>query len=179
MHAEERAARMRIFEPQTIPGVFQTEGYIRELFRQVGKLPHEIDAQVTARLARRATLAKLNPPSTWTVLEEGALSRLCQLPSEIAAEQVEHLLAMAELPNVTIEVVPISCGLHACMNGPIVLISIPGRGEVAYCEGMGSGRLVTDDQAVLDVECRYDLMRAEAHSPRHSVQVLSDLLEML
>ncbi|MGW0659695.1 DUF5753 domain-containing protein [Streptodolium elevatio] len=179
MHAEERAARIRMYEPQTVPGLFQTEGYIRELFRQVRKSPQEIDNQVAERLDRRKVLLKPDPPIVWAVVDETALSRLRHLPHEVAREQLEHLLTIAWMPHVNIEVVPISCGLHACMNGPIVLISIPGRGEVAYCEGMGSGRLVTDDQAVLDVECRYDPMRAEAHSPRHSVQVLSDLLEML
>lgn len=66
-----------------------------------------------------------------------------------------------------------------CMNGPIVLFSIPGRGEVAYLEAMGTGSILTDEQAVMNVECRYDLMRAEALSPRRSAQFLRDLLENL
>lgn len=179
IHARELATRIRTFETQTIPGMLQTEGYIRELFRQVGKLPHEVDAQVADRLDRQKVLTKANPPHTWAVNDEAALIRLCFLPREVVIEQLEHLLTMGELPNITIQILPVDCGLHACMGGPIVLMSVPGRGEIAYCEAMREGSIVSDDQAVVDVECRFDRMRGEALTPRRSAQFLRDLLEKL
>ncbi|WP_436774699.1 helix-turn-helix domain-containing protein [Yinghuangia sp. YIM S09857] len=179
LQARELATRIRTFETQTIPGMLQTEGYIRELFRQVGKLPHEVDEQVAHRLARQKVLTKANPPQTWAVIDEAALTRLCFLPREVASEQLGHLLAMGELPHITIQVLPFDCGLHACMGGPIVLMSVPGRGEVVYCEAMSEGSIVTDDQAVIDMECRFDRMRGNALSPRRSAEYLRDLLEKL
>lgn len=86
---------------------------------------------------------------------------------------------MADLPHITIEVLPVTSGLHACMSGPVVLMSIPGRGEIAYCEAMGEGHVIFDDQAILAVECRYDLLRGDALTPHHSAQFLRDLLEKL
>jgi hypothetical protein len=63
------------------------------------------------------------------------------------------------------------------MDGAFVLLSIPGHGECAYAEGMFEAQMVTEGHAVVEVQRRYDLLRAEALSPTRSQRLLRDLLE--
>ncbi|MDI2126572.1 helix-turn-helix domain-containing protein [Yinghuangia seranimata] len=177
--AEEAASRIRTYEPQVVPGLLQVEGYARELFRQVRTPPDEIDDLAATRLLRQEIFTRSKPPDYWAVLDEAALQRLAFVPSPVAVEQLTHLLKVSELANVTVEVLPVDCGLHACMNGGFVLLTVPERGEVAYEEGVGEGRLIADDQAVDKIERRYDLLRAETLSPRRSAQYMRDVLENL
>ncbi len=174
--AERRAKRIRTFQPQTIPGLLQCEQYTRSLLRAARLPAVTVDAWVAKRLARAHLLTAKEAPQYWAAIDEAALLRLKQEP-EVAKVQLEHLLEMAELPNVVVEVVPIDSGLHPCMDGSFVLLSIPARGECAYADDIFKGKLVTQTHAVADVERRYDLLRAEALSPSRSQRLLRDLLE--
>lgn len=178
--AERCAARMRTFEPQVVPGLLQHEDYIREIFRRGLTSSTKIDEQVAERLARQAVLAKDEPATYWAVIDESAIARIRHLPTRIAKAQVEHLLHLMELPHVTVQVLPASAGVHACMTGAFVLFSIPGRNEVCYSESAtGEGTLVTDLEAVRTMEVRFDLMRGEALSPGASAQFMRDFMENL
>lgn len=177
VNAEQHASRIRTFEPQVIPGLLQAEEYADELFRQIRMSPDEAEANRARRLARQAVLhRKRDPLRLWVILDESALLRTVKSP-RVSKPQLEFLLRLCELPNVVIEVLPLSCGLHACMDGSLVLLSVPGHPECAYVEGMGYGRIIAESEAVSEVERRYDLLRCEALSPTRSAQLVHEYLE--
>lgn len=178
--AERRAARIRTYEPQAIPGLLQHEDYVRELFELQRISQLEVDDQVVQRLERQSVLTADRPPDYWAVLDEVALKRLCHLPRHIASAQLECLARAVDLPHVTLQVLTVECGLHACMTGGFVLLSLDGRGEVCYEEtASGMGHIITDEHAVRRVEGRYDLVRSEALSPRQSAQFIRSTWEKL
>ncbi|HSA51439.1 MAG TPA: DUF5753 domain-containing protein [Yinghuangia sp.] len=174
--AERQAMRIRTFEPQAIPGLLQCEEYTRSLLRAARLPPLVVDDWVARRLARRRMLTAKEAPEFWAVIDEAVLMRMMH-DSEVAKLQLEHLLEMAELPNVVLEVLPMKCGVHPCMDGGFVLLSIPGRGECVHSDGMFPTLMITEIHAVADVQRRYDLLRAETLSPSRSQQLLRDLLE--
>ncbi|HEX7165157.1 MAG TPA: Scr1 family TA system antitoxin-like transcriptional regulator [Trebonia sp.] len=67
----------------------------------------QVSAMVAARMARqqRVLLREDNPPATWFLLDYFALLRGIGSP-EVIATQMRHLIALAGLPHVTIQVVP-------------------------------------------------------------------------
>lgn len=175
--AERQAMRIRTFEPQAIPGLLQCEEYVRSLLRAAKLPPMVVDDWVARRLSRTRTLNGKDAPEFWAVIDEAALMRMMHDP-QVAKPQLEHLLVMAELPNVVVEIVPLTCGMHPCMDGGFVLLSIPGRGECVHSDGMFQTLMITETHAVAEVQRRYDLLRAEALSPSRSQQLLRDLLEI-
>ncbi|GCE00979.1 helix-turn-helix domain-containing protein [Embleya hyalina] len=174
--SERQAFRIRTFQPQAIPGLLQCEEYIRALLQKARVPPPIIEAWLTRRLKRKRLLTKKEAPQYWAAIDEAAVLRLKHDP-RVAATQLLHLLEVSELPNVVLEVVPMDCGLHACMDGAFVLLSIPGRGECAFADGMVEGKMITEGHMVAEFQRRYDLLRTETLSPARSQQLLRNLLE--
>lgn len=112
------------------PAYLQTEAYMRELWRRNGELlPRErINELVKLRQTRQQVLDKDNPPMLRVVMHEMGL-RLPVGGPEVMREQLLHLAAACERPNVEIQVQPMSSGAYPSMensfnvlrfaNGPI------------------------------------------------------------
>jgi len=179
VNAEEQAARLRVFEAQTMPGLLQTAAYARRLFevrrpRDIATRP--IEERVVGRLMRRRILYRVDPPEVWFAIAEAALQTVCAMPRENAVEQLELLLEVTELPHVVMEVIPNRAGLHACMNGAFTMITSPQGRECVFVETMDKGWLMEDDFEVRETEFRYNLMRAAALSQEESVALIRTLL---
>ncbi|WP_046727354.1 helix-turn-helix domain-containing protein [Streptomyces humi] len=117
---------VRTYEVQLVPGLLQTAEYGRAVTvaSRAWKTPEEIDQFVQVRLARQQRLTSEGPMSLWAVLAEGVLRQHVGGPAVMQA-QLEHLATMAELPNITVQVLPFSRGAHSGMFGPYLLLSFP------------------------------------------------------
>ncbi|MEU9241607.1 helix-turn-helix transcriptional regulator [Streptomyces sp. NPDC048385] len=117
---------VRTYEVQLVPGLLQTAEYGRAVTvaSRAWKTPEEIDQFVQVRLARQQRLTAEAPMSLWAVLAEGVLRQHVGGPAVMQA-QLEHLAAMAELPNITVQVLPFSRGAHSGMFGPYLLLGFP------------------------------------------------------
>ncbi|MFC8196129.1 helix-turn-helix domain-containing protein [Streptomyces sp. NPDC057298] len=117
---------VRTYEVQLVPGLLQTSEYGRAVTvaSRAWTTPEEIDQFVQVRLARQQRLTDEDPMSLWAVLAEGVLRQHVGGPTVMGA-QLEHLATMAELPNITVQVLPFSRGAHSGMFGPYLLLSFP------------------------------------------------------
>ncbi|WP_369224868.1 helix-turn-helix domain-containing protein [Streptomyces sp. R39] len=117
---------VRTYEVQLIPGLLQTAEYGRAVTvaSRAWKTPEEIDQFVQVRLARQQRLTGEAPMSLWAVLAEGVLRQHVGGPAVMQA-QLEHLATMAELPHITVQVLPFSRGAHSGMFGPYLLLGFP------------------------------------------------------
>ncbi|WTW93582.1 helix-turn-helix transcriptional regulator [Streptomycetaceae bacterium NBC_01309] len=175
--AEEAATRERVYSPQSIPGLLQCEAYARCQFAQMRQQDCVVDEWTRDRLKRQAVLTRpVAPLDYWAVVDEAALGRL-MAHREIAAAQLGHMLTLIDRPNITVEILPTAAGLHACMDGAVVLLDLPDRGTCAWVEPMGEGHLVAERVRVTDMARRYDLLRTETLSVSASARVLRELLE--
>lgn len=118
--------RVRTYEAQLIPGLLQTAEYGRAITvaSRAWKRPEEIEQFVQVRLARQERLTGDAPLELWAVVAEGALRQHVG-GSAVMATQLEHMAAMAELPNITVQVLPFECGAHSGMFGPYLVLSFP------------------------------------------------------
>src|SRR5262245_48992834 len=57
---------------------------------------------------------------------------------------IDHVLELSAPRNVTLQVVPLEAGLHACLDGPVRLLETPKGRRLAYSEGQQNGRLISD-----------------------------------
>jgi hypothetical protein len=68
------------------------------------------------------------PATFWCVMDEAVLHRRVG-GREVMKRQLEHMLAMAELSHVTIQVLPLEAGAHPGMDGSFVLLRFPDQAD--------------------------------------------------
>ncbi|MFE7119015.1 Scr1 family TA system antitoxin-like transcriptional regulator [Streptomyces sp. NPDC057654] len=170
---EQEAITLYTYECRLIPGLLQTEAYARKVFAE--QLPPlsdaQIDVQLTARLDRQRLL-KERPNTAYSfILEEHLFLRNTGGP-EVTRELIDHVLGLAELRNVEIQVMPLVRESHAGLHGPMRLLETPEHKWFAYCEGQESGQLIADPKVVSILQMRYARMRSQALTPEDSVSLL-------
>ncbi|WP_338686490.1 helix-turn-helix transcriptional regulator [Streptomyces acidiscabies] len=117
---------IKTFQAQLIPGLLQTPAYGRAVTvaSRAWQTAEEVDQFVQVRMARQERLTGETPLELWAVLAEGVLHQQVGGPG-VMRDQLEHLVAMAEQPNITVQVLPFSRGAHSGMFGPYLLLSFP------------------------------------------------------
>lgn len=122
---EEGACKIESFDPLVVPGLLQTEPYIRALALSGGsRADTELDRKVTLRMRRQHALTRAHPLNLWAVIDERALERPIG-DAETRRDQLEHLVSMIALPNVHIQVIPRDVGSYPGLNGPFEILHFP------------------------------------------------------
>ncbi|GAA0316692.1 helix-turn-helix transcriptional regulator [Actinoallomurus spadix] len=174
---ETKADAIRVFGLLLVTGLLQTEEYAREILLTVQQ-PDVVDRFIASRMERQAILARDKPPRLWATFDERALRCMVGGP-EIMRGQLEHLLEASKRPNIMIEVVPISAGAYAGLEGDVTLLSFDGRPDIAYTEAAGRGQVVEDPSGVTDFHVRYDLIRGHALPVAESRTLIESIMESL
>ncbi|MFJ2737057.1 Scr1 family TA system antitoxin-like transcriptional regulator [Streptomyces sp. NPDC087317] len=163
---EEQAISLYTFENRVVPGLLQTEAYARGLFSV--RLPvladPEIEAMITARLERQSLFAE-RPNTVFSFIVEEHVLRRESGDAEVMRELISHLLEATESRNVELQVMPMSRGVHAAVDGPIQLLETPENEWFAYCEAQRSGQLLVDPKSISVLHTRYAKLRSQALSP--------------
>jgi DNA-binding XRE family transcriptional regulator len=121
---EDIASRVRTWQLSLIPGLFQTAEYARSLAVSDGvwEDPDEIERIVEVRMRRQGRLHDERPLEVYAVIWEATLRQLVGGPNVMRA-QLAHLLDVAKLPNVRLQVLPFHTGGHPCITGPFSIVS--------------------------------------------------------
>lgn len=135
LEAEGRADHLRFWQPSIVPGLFQVPDYMRALFIAAGDDDAKAGERVSARLERQAILDRLVPPRIVAVLDEMVLRRLIGTPG-IMHDQLVRLVALSELPNVMIQVVPSVRGGTAGLSGGFAIASGDGMRDTLRMEAL-------------------------------------------
>lgn len=178
---EAEALALHYFQVHVIPGLLQTESYARAVLRTwPPKRPEEVEKQLAARLQRQELLTRESMPRLWFVLDESVLRRPMGSDA-LMADQLRHLVQIAELPNLSLQVLPYSKAKNAPTDGSFVLLKLPGREQFLYIEGPGNGRLIPEDTVVESYAEALDAARGQALAVEDSVafidRVRSELYE--
>ncbi|MQY15650.1 hypothetical protein SRB5_58380 [Streptomyces sp. RB5] len=106
---EHHAKYLRTAQALIMPGIFQTEDYARAVYRAAipGPSEDETNAQVEHRLRRRDIFERESPTPYEAILHEAAL-QINYGSRDISRRQLEHILEVAELPNISVRVIPFS-----------------------------------------------------------------------
>ena len=170
---ETAAITLYTYECRLIPGLLQTAAYAQTLFtNQLPPLTDEqIEAQWAARAERQQLLRELpNTPFSFILEEQLFLRRTGGV--EVTRELIDHVLEIAALRNVEIQVMPLVKEAHAGLAGPMQLLETPDNKWFAYCEGQRGGMFVTDSKEISVLQKRYARMRSQALTLEDSVSLL-------
>jgi hypothetical protein len=136
---EAEASAVREWEPIVMPGLLQTERYMRALMRtgRPSDTTEKIDRRVALRLTRQARLTAQPPLRLHAIIDESVLHRSVG-GKDVMQEQLRRLLDASELPNVNIQILAFDTGEHLYMGGPATLLEFPdvAHSDVVYLEGL-------------------------------------------
>ena len=177
---EQAAEIIRTYEAQFVPGLLQTPDYARAvILLGHGQEPEaEIDRRVALRMRRQDILTRPEPPTLWAVIDEAALRRPIG-GERIMRGQIEHLIRISELPNVTVQLLPYSVGGHAAAGGPFTIVRFPETDlpDVVYLEQLTSA-LYLDKRNDLDqYQAVMNLLSVQAATPQDTTQLLRELMD--
>ncbi len=150
---ETEAATISDFGYGLVPGLLQTADYARAVMRAVRPQRTEevIEQRLSARMDRQRLLVSADPPQFDAVIDESVLRRLAGSRAIMRA-QLNRLVEVSELPNVSVQVLPYDAGALPASNNKFIILSFrqPTLSEVVFIEGL-TGDLYLDRAEDIEV----------------------------
>lgn len=177
---EESASLIRAYEPQVVPGLLQTEGYVRAI--TAASFPaasdEETERRVALRLARQQLLSRPEPPEYWVVMDETVLRRPIG-GRKVMRAQLEHLIRAAGQPKIAIQVIPFAAGWHPALYGMFNIFRFPSEQlpDIVYTEALTGAYYLNQPEESARYTEALDRMCAQAASPEHTISILSEIVK--
>ena len=177
----EAAARsVRAYEQQVVPGLLQTEQYAAAMIcaARPDISVDETEQRVRVRMERQSLLIQDDPIDLWVVLDEAVVSRPVG-GDEVMRDQLRRLAQAAELPNVTLQILPFEVGAHAGMDGTFAILDFPEVEDpaVVFAENATGGLFLEKSDELHRYAFIFDHIRSTALTPEESTKLITMLAE--
>ncbi|WP_326947455.1 MULTISPECIES: helix-turn-helix domain-containing protein [unclassified Amycolatopsis] len=145
---ENLATRVISNSPTALPGMLQTEDYVRTLYEMSGRYTTDrLQLLIQARMDRQRLLQRTNPPDCLYFVYEHTLRSIVRDPA-LMHEQLQSLVLATNLPHCTIRVVPASAPPYHLVGSRFTIMEFAEHPAVAYEETFAAGLFVDDRVAV-------------------------------
>lgn len=179
---EEAATLLRTYEVQFVPGLLQTADYARAVYRlgHPEKTSDEVEKLVRARMRRQQRFTQQDGPRLWAVIDEAALKRVIG-GRAIMVEQLRHLLRVATLPQITVQVMPFRFGSHSAEGGAFSVMRFPEAelSDVVYVEQLWGALYLDKREEVDPYLTTMDQLCVESTTPGGTVELLAAKLRKM
>ena len=179
---ESAATLIRTYEGQLVPGLLQTDDYMRAVIHgaHLDESVEEVGRRVRLRMARQTLLIQEHSPRLWAVVDEAALRRPVG-GREVMRGQLERLIEAAKLPNVTLQILGFDCGAHPGMVGSFSVLRFPDQElpDVVYLEHLTSASYLSKPEEVDRYLHVMESICVRAAPPERTVELLDQLLDDL
>jgi transcriptional regulator with XRE-family HTH domain len=177
---EEAATSIRGYDPHWIPGLLQTADYARASVRTgfPDATEEEAGRRVALRLGRQQILDRPAPPRLWLVIDETALRRpTASTGASVMRAQIDRLAAAAQQPNITVQILPFSAGLHPAMYGPfrIFRFDAPELPDIVYAETLTSAYYIDKPDEAGEYAKALDQICAQAAPADQTTGILTTI----
>jgi transcriptional regulator with XRE-family HTH domain len=173
---EDQAGYSRVAANAVVPGLLQTPAYARALHHNapLPDQPEDLEKAVKARMRRQEVLDR--GLHLWVVLDEAVVRRVVG-SDEIMAEQMAHLIAQAERPNVDLQILPFRSDLPSGTGRYTILGRDDERNPlnsmaVVYLELMWRGCYLDDAEQVSAYKLMFDRLRAQAVGASETLRLI-------
>ena len=173
---EQASSVIRTYELQFVPGLLQTRDYARAVTLLGHEDPEDIERRVELRMRRQDLLTSATAPTLWAVIDEAALRRSLAGP-ELLRNQLDHLLVMNELPNVSVQIAPLSFGGHAAAGGPFSILRFaePDLPDIVYLEQLTSALYLDKRSDVEHYALVMDRLCAHIEPPERTASIIAEI----
>src|SRR5690606_18027389 len=167
LDCERTATKITDWSPLLMPGLLQTSDYARVILAN-GNLPaQEVEPRVMMRMARRDVITRSRPVAFTGLIGEAALYNPIGGP-EVMADQLRHVLKMADSETITVQVVPTDSGWHPGLSGPFILFDFADSPSIVHIEHHRSSAFLYEEKDVEDYQTATENIRGVAMSPAES-----------
>jgi transcriptional regulator with XRE-family HTH domain len=172
---EEAARSIRLYEPQFIPGLLQTEDYAAAVLG-LGDFPHEEHERHVIIRKERQRRFREGQLKLWVLLDEAALRRPVA-DAWVQVNQLRYLRQACATPTLTLQVIPYGAGGHAAPGGfSILRFADPALPDVVYVENLTSA-LYLDKQVEVDqYMLAMERMSLIAHLPQQTPDIIDEIM---
>ncbi|GAA4227500.1 helix-turn-helix transcriptional regulator [Actinomadura meridiana] len=171
---EQEANLIKTYHGQVIPLALQTDDYT-SAYVQVSTRKDREETMARRIERKKAFFERADDVEMWATLDESVLAREVGGPEAMKA-QLEHLLVMADLPQITLRIVPFKSGAHLGVDGSLRLLSLESR-DIAYSGAQNGGRLIETPGEVRELSVMFDRIGAKALSEEGSREIIKRYLE--
>lgn len=155
--------------PGLVDGLAQCESYARAVLAlEVGATDEQIEARLKARMERQKRVLG-HGAAVVVLVDRSALERMVG-SAAVMAEQMAHLIELAELPRVTVQVVPTIA--HQATGSELIIAD-----SAAYVEHLQSGAVYSDDERFTRLDTIMDTLRSEALRASESQALIREAYE--
>ncbi|GAB3496429.1 helix-turn-helix domain-containing protein [Amycolatopsis cihanbeyliensis] len=180
---EQDASDIKRTEAEVVPGLLQTDDYVRAMYDVHNYEQAEIEDRLKARQERRAILTRPNPPMASFILSESCLRRVVGNAS-VMRGQLHHLIDIGRSRNVHIQVLPFDAQTSMAgylFYGFIMLtIESPGNApalEFVYVEDLDDARYLDGDNEKKPYVNLWGRLQAAALGPVESRKLIRKVAE--
>lgn len=168
---ERAASAILYYDAELVPGLLQTERYAHAVLSS-SLTADKVDERVADRLARQRVLSGASPVQLRVVLGEAALHRQVGGP-DVLREQLEHLVAAAERPNIDLRVIPFAAGAHCALAVGFTHVQLASGITRVYIEGLTDATYLHEDADTAVYAARFEqLWSRSALSDARSATIL-------
>jgi transcriptional regulator with XRE-family HTH domain len=175
---EQRATAVFGWEPQLVPGLLQTDGYVRAILAGLGRPPGEVEKLVRVRRARRGVLGCPRPLGFRAVVAEEALRRGVAAP-ESMVEQLRHLITMSRRSNVGFRILPSGGSVHAGLYGQFAILDFADLPPIVLIEQYRTTAYLYADDQVADYRAAAGTLVDRALDERESCALIEGVIAEL
>lgn len=162
-----------------MPGLLQTPDYARAVVRAAVPRwgPEVVRQRVDGRMARQQLLFSEHPPQFEAVVDESVLHRVVGSAAVMRA-QLERLLLLADLPSLTLRVVPYSAGALPAGNNKFIILRFapPTVSDVVFIEGLTRDEYLQDPHEVEVYEATFRTLVDLAASPDATREMIAAMI---
>jgi DNA-binding XRE family transcriptional regulator len=177
---ESEASEVRELSVMYIPGLLQTEAYMRALFgaNRLSRSSVQFENQVAVRLIRQLRLTDSDDPLELVALVDEAVLRKDVGGVAVMRQQLQHLLTASRLRSVTLRVLPNSMGAHDGMSGAFIVLSFPDPDDpsVLYVEYATGALHIEAVDEVKEAKLLYEHLISRTLNPEESVALIERVL---
>jgi transcriptional regulator with XRE-family HTH domain len=181
---EEAASTSLNYQSLLVPGMLQTAEYARAAIEQLAPdMPaSQVAPRVEIRMKRQELLNRADAPLMFFVMDEGVVRRLVG-GKDVMRQQLQRMIDLANMPKVTVEIVPFSAGVLSGMEAPFVIHEFPDGADddVLYQEIPPRNDLLSRDnpEEVLAFRESFERLREASLRPDGTIDFLRELVNSL
>ena len=177
---EQASSVIRTYQPQMVPGLLQTRELAQAVFRfcHPSESADDIERRVALLMTRQEVLTHPTAPQLWGVIDQAALWRL--EPREVLRDQIQHLITMAELPHVKLQLLPRYSREYVAVGSPFTILRFiePDLPDIVYLEHLTGAALYLDrSEDVQHYRMVMDRVCILAKSPAETINYLNAMLK--
>jgi transcriptional regulator with XRE-family HTH domain len=177
---ESAATLIRTYEGQLVPGLLQTEDYMRAVIggAHLAESPEEAERRVALGVSRQRLLERPGAPRLWAVIDEAALRRPVGSP-EVMRGQLERLIDATKLADVVLQILPFGAGAHPAMVGAFSILRFADQElpDVVYVEHLTNALYLDKRDDVNRYLHVMDRISIRAAPPDKTVDILHKILQ--